>query len=124
MTDALAIHITGVIVSQNLIYMLLNPFIYSKRSAIVFHVCNPAGIALTFFFMINFSLNLIAERATDSSNLRFLDFSIFTCEELKLSDLFFLEKRCFCFSSNYILPYSFRFHLFTQRYTTFSRFTL
>jgi hypothetical protein len=34
-------------------YMLLNPFIYNKRSVIVFHIFNPAGIALTGFYSIN-----------------------------------------------------------------------
>jgi hypothetical protein len=31
--------------------MLLNPFIYNKRNVIVFHIFNPAGIALTAFFI-------------------------------------------------------------------------
>ncbi len=51
-TEALATPITDVIVSQKSIHMLLNPFIYSRRNLIVFHIFNPTGIPLTAFFFI------------------------------------------------------------------------
>jgi hypothetical protein len=42
-----------------LIHMLLNVFIYSKRSIIVFHIFNPARIALTTFFFVVITTNII-----------------------------------------------------------------
>jgi hypothetical protein len=53
-TDALATANADVIVGQKLIYMymLLNPFIYNKRSVVVFHIFNPTGIALTAFSLL------------------------------------------------------------------------